>query len=288
MNLINKILILLIILVIVNHLTDNKLFQHLMQGHIQQAFQSILGLFNKTKESFLGLTYTDSRGIFSTTPVVPFAGQLDFQYNAGYTDRDLNEDSYKLYNFFDSMIVPNVDAFSMSRSNNIPISADKELTNDILRNLEKKFNMREYFFSDFKLLEDLYYINTPKGKEIVPFKFTTEYKYNNRYMGTLTIYVEMFIFYDKFYYRLYNPNQINILNIKLIDQQNNMYRKRPKKIRSVYKIRNDENINDLFIQSSNQDQQQEFIGAGTDNSLIPSTIELSNDYATTTQTATST
>ena len=92
MNLINTILILLIIIYLINYLTN---------GNIINTFSNYSSLCKNKIENFMDLS-------FSNTPKIPFTSQLDFPYMNNDSNDIFDSDTYNLYNFINSLIKPNI------------------------------------------------------------------------------------------------------------------------------------------------------------------------------------
>lgn len=269
MNYINKLLILLIILFLINRIANNNLINIL-----ENTFTTCK---NKV-ENFMGLTYVNNKGVFSNTPEVPYQSQLDFDYiNNQETSEHLDEESYNLYKFLNSIVRPDNNIYQLTASNADRYEASKDFEKDILSNLHKILNCKGYQLDNIKLLEKLVISKNPRGVEIEPFKLSSDISYKGKMIGSITLYIESFYRYDK------SPKTLTIQNIKLIE------RNRVHKIKqgtknntdSLFKIKKEFDVSDVFIQSK---QKEDF--TMSDDSLIPSVVNLS-DYEISSETKTS-
>ena len=263
MNLINKIIILVIIIFLINHLTNGKIFE------------TISNYFNICVEKM-----KDISGIKSskeTTKPIPFAGQLDFPYlnNFKYDPKDeLDEESYNLYRFINSRITHNVYDYEMNVNKNEPHQLDSDGVQYIERNLKKMFNSSEYEFNNMKILDKLYYFKNMRGMEIIPFKFTADVKLKSGdSLGTLLIHVESYIYEEK------NGNRFAILNTRLLNRKHssNLNEKTKPKTderRSTEwaKVNKVESFDDVFIKSDKSDEL-----VNDDDDIIIPTVNIS-DY----------
>jgi hypothetical protein len=269
MNTINKLLILIIILFLINHLTNGK---------ITYLLKKYLNIGKTHIEKFMGITYTNSRGIYPNHPVVPYNKQRDFPY-INHNDPDvLDNESYELYHFIDSLVNVNTNMHEMTVSNSTKHKANSNLTNFILSNLTKSLNCKGYTFSNIKLIDDIYYHDNPRGKEIELFNITADLNYHNKSLGFVTLSFETFI----------RNNRLEILNVKLIDRKNKPKNKIYKKAlhknqEMIYKM--NDSFNNHFVNRDDYDElfikpTQKYVNEGfnndTENSLIPSIVELSS------------
>jgi hypothetical protein len=226
-------------------------------------------------ENFMGLTYTNKRGVFSNTPEIPYQSQLDFDYiNNEVTSKHLDEESYKLYKFLDSIVRPDNNMYQLTASNAERYEASKQFEEDLLSKLSKLLNCKGYQVDNIKLLERLVILKNPRGIEIEPFKISAEISYKGKMMGTITLYIESFYRYDS------NPKMLTIQKIKLIDRTKTKSVPKPK-VDSILKINKEFDASSVFIKSNVQEDFNV-----SDDSLIPSVVNLS-DYELSSETKTS-
>jgi hypothetical protein len=227
-------------------------------------------------ENFMGLTYVNSKGVFSNTPEVPYQSQLDFSYinNNEGNHEHLDEESYNLYKFLNSIVRPDNNIYQLTASNTDRYEASKEFEKDILSNLHKILNCKGYQLDNIKLLEKLVISKNPRGVEIEPFKISGDISYKGKMLGSITVYIESFYRYDK------SPQTLTIQNIKLIERTK--MKPNPKDTTdSIFKIKKEFDVSDVFIKSN---QREDF--NMSDDSLIPSVVNLS-DYEASSETKTS-
>jgi len=274
MNHINKLLILVIILFLINRLANNNLINIL---------QSTFTTCKNKVEKFMGLTYVNKRGVFPNTPEIPYQSQLDFAYinNNEGTSKQLDGESYNLYKFLDSLVRPDNNTYQLTASNSERYEASNDFEKDILANLHKILNCKSYQVDNIKLLEKLVILKNPRGVEIEPFKISGDISYKGKMIGSIILYIESFYRYDK------SPKTFTIQNIKLIERNHDSAHKiKPTSsakdnIDSIFKIKKEFDATDIFIKSN---QKEEF--NMSDDSLIPSVVNLS-DYEVSSETKTS-
>jgi hypothetical protein len=313
MNIINKILILVIVVFLINHLTDGK---------ILETAQSYFTICKQKVEGFMGLTYTNKKGIYQNHPLIPFEIQRDFPHINKNDPNYLDDESYKLYNFMKNLINVNTNFSELTPSKEERIPADKTLINDIMNQLIKVLNCHEFKFTNIKLLDKIHYHENHRGKEIELFNISADVSLRGKSIGSIIMNFETFMRKDIFYPKEFKHGLLTITNVKLIDRKHpenitksldivkdtnepagsdasptryQMKIKKPmKQTRSQKKAIQKtqematkmtesfnnhfvgrENYDDLFIKPTNPHITEGFMN-DTDNSLIPSIIELSS------------
>jgi len=297
MNCINTLFILIIIIFIINYLTNGK---------IVTLFTNYTSFYKNKIENFMGITYDNNKEVYSNTPIIPFANQLDFPYMNNNNNNDIfNLDTYNLYNFINTLITPNINIYELTSSNTDRILGDKNFHDKIINYIYTIFNSSYFIFSDIILLNKIYYYKNPRGKDIEIFKFNAIVYLNNglnkRKIGNFIFSLELFIHEDKNYHKYNNFNKysiystkneyIAIINVKLLGnllkKNNNFCEQKKKNIKNVIDINNKMNdsfnnyfvnrnkYNDLFIKPTNKIPD---IINDTENSLIPSIINISQSY----------
>ncbi len=317
MNMINKILILIIIIFVINHLTE---------GQILNTLKRYLAICQEKMEGFIGLTYTNKKGIHPNVPQIPYESQRDFAYINENDIDNLDDETYRLYRFINNMVTPNVNMYELTASRGKRIKASGDLQKEILGHLERIFNCAGYSFSNVKILDPIVYYENPRGKEIEPFNFSSNVSYQGKSIGSVVINIESFLREDKFYYKPMKSGFLTITAVRLSNRKHPNNINKEKKWVSAYKLERDnreptgvspsrpvseikkpmrpsksqqkaieqtqkmaskmtesfndhfvsrENFDDLFIKPSHQHVTEGFMN-DTDNSLIPSIVELSS------------
>jgi hypothetical protein len=292
MNTINKILVIVVVIIAINYFSN---------GNLMIILKRYYDILFKHTENFIGLTYKNIKNVYSNIPNIPYERQLDFPYHNKSNLDELEEDSYYLYNFINSLITPNVNNNELTKSNSKRQIANDKLIKEILNNIDKLFNHRGYKFENIKLLEKIYYYENPRGKEIEPFTFSARVSYLNKYIGDVKINIESFLREDKFYYRQGDTGFLTINNIHLLDRTYPDELSRHKNRPSAYRLSNKksykkaidennklvekmtnsfnnhfvnrENYDDLFIKPTEQFTTEGFTN-DTENSLIPSVVNI--------------
>ena len=307
MNLINKILILVILILLINHLSEGRIIET-----IKRYF------FNcKTNvENFMGITYAQNC-IKPNAPNIPYQRQKDFPYLNKTQPDMLDDESYDLYKFLDEMVTPNVNNYELTKSSDVRMKASEALEKEIYTHINNILNCKNFKFNRIKFLSNIYYYKNPRGQDIEPFEFSADVSYKNKFIGSVIINLECFIRADKFYRKPMESGFLSIINIKLINRTypdgvtkekvwNTLYKLEPNeqylKIdqhepRTIEKSEKDaiavnnkltdkmvesfenhfvsrENYDDLFIKSTSPTKHVSF-QLDTENSLIPSIIEFS-------------
>ena len=250
MNMINKILILVIIIFVINHL---------MNG---QILNTLKGLFTASDtEKFIGSTYTNKKGVHSNVPQVPYDSQRDFAYINQNDIDELDDETYRLYRFINNMVTPNINIYELTSSRGKKIKASNELVKEIIVHLERIFNCSGYKFSNLKLMDQIVYYENPRGKELESFNFSSNVTYHNKSIGSVVINIESFLREDKFYQNHMKSGFLTITNIRLTNRIHPNGVNKEKKIVSGYKLeyslspsRNQSRINKPINPTKNQHQ----------------------------------
>ena len=307
MNMVNKILILVIIIFVINHLTNG------------QILNTIKGLFTGCNtEKFIGATYTNKKGVYSNVPQVPYDSQRDFAYINQNDIDELDDETYRLYRFINNMVTPNINIYELTASRGKKIKASNELVKEIIVHLERIFNCSGYKFSNLKLMDQIVYYENPRGKELESFNFSSDVSYHGKSIGSVVINIESFLREDKFYQNHMKSGFLTITNIRLANRIHPNGVNKEKKIVSAYKLessmspsrnqsrikptnptrnqqqaieKNNKNINKMnesfnnhFVPRENFDElfirpqsNSEAFMNDTDNSLIPTIDEISEE-----------
>jgi hypothetical protein len=277
MNIINKILILIILIFLINHLSDGQIIKI-----IKNTFCTC-----KTKvDHFIGLTNnasTDNPNVI--VPSIPYQTQKDFPYNNN--NDTLDDDTYDLYKFLNNLITVNVNMYELTQDNSNRLKVSDIFKKEIYDELNKIFNCGEYSFNDITFLSELYYYNNNTGKTIEPFEFKSNIAYKNKTIGSIVIYIECFMRKDKFYYQPNQTGYLTIQSIKLINRTYSDGKTKEKIWRSAYKLiptkNEDSIIEEKVFQYQNENENEnveseslKHINNKNENQAIKQNIELSN------------
>ena len=283
MNIINKIIILILIIIIINIITNGNLFN---------VLKNTFNLCKNNVEKFI---------ILPNNNKYEYSTQKDFPYNYNIQNKIEEEDSSNLYNYLDNLVTKNVNYYEMTSSKTNKIPVNTELFNVINNFLYSTFNKNGYLFENINILNnELYYYENMRGKELEPIIFKSNVSYFGKFLGYMIFNIECFIRFDI----NINSIEIVILTIKLLERTKNLKIEINKKEHIVintkeqiainennkltnemntyfndYFVKND-NYDDLFIKSS-KPTINDNVDIDTVNSLIPSDINISNDYEST-------
>lgn len=303
----NKILILIILLVLINHLTEGK---------IVETVKKYLTSCRSNVENFIGIKQGPDCSQLNA-PNIPYQRQKDFPYINKTDPNNLDDETYRLYRFLDDLVTPNVNNYELTASRSRRIKATESLEKEIYTHIENIFNCKSYKFANLRLLSNIYYYENPRGKEIEPFEFSADVSYLNKFIGSVIINLECFIRADKFYPKPMESGFLSITDIKLINRTypegvnkekvwNTLYKLEPnehylqidsREPRKIEKAESEaitkaneltnqmiesfenhfvsrDNYDDLFIKPTSPTKHVTF-QLDTENSLIPSIIEFS-------------
>lgn len=306
MNLINKILLLAILFFLINHLTEGKILDSIKR-FLNNNCKSLINIENFTNPQ-------EDKCITLNAPNIPYQRQLDFPYINQNDPNNLDDESYDLYKFLDEMVSINQNAYDLTKSNSERIDGSN-IEKEIFNRLNTILNCKQFKFTNLKFLDKIFYYENSRGKEIEPFRFSADVTYNNKFIGSVIINIECYIRSDMFFHDPMDSGYLSILNIKLLNRtrtnninketnslyklkQNNNYLKihdeahKQNKELTNKMVESFENhfvdindFDDLFIKPDETKTQlqindtptliNEFVFQDSENSLIPSIIELS-------------
>lgn len=220
MNLINKVLILGIMIVLINHLTD--------------------GMIMNTLKRYKNICVEKMTNIIPNADVrkIPYANQLDFPYVNQNEPEELDPETYNLYSFLDSRVRRQIYNYELTINHHDVHDMPDDMLRYLIKSLHTTFNNDNYEFSNIKLMERPRYTENHKGKEIVPFKMSADVSHNKKPIGSVVLHIESFM-HDHL-----KGGMFSILNIKLISRKH-IGKNKEKQLRpTIYKadIHKDETI----------------------------------------------
>jgi hypothetical protein len=113
----------------------------------------------------------------------------------------------------------NTNFAELTPGNGTSIIADDNLVNDIMSQLTKVLNSHGFKFTNIKLLDQIYYQENPRGKEIELFNISADISYRDAPMGSLVISLEIFMRKDRICPKEFTNGLLTITNVKLIDRK---------------------------------------------------------------------
>lgn len=291
MNLTNKILILIVLLLLINHLTD---------GQIIKTFGNYLFVCQDRIENFMGVVY-DRECITQNVPVIPFATQKDFKYLNNNPDI-VDDETYYLYEFINELVTKNTNMYELTGSSGEQIPGSQSLRNLIFNEITRLFNCGEWKFLNIKSSDPIFWNENPRGIEISPFNFRADVYHGNKSLGNIKLYVECFLHSDKFNRDHSAFGYLTFLNIKVLDRYDSSNSNINPFDKSAYRLKSISDTEKKAISKNNEltgkmmeSFNSHFVSRNgyedlfikptqtvkntphteTENSLIPSIIELS-------------
>jgi hypothetical protein len=236
---INKILILVIVVFLINHLTDGKIIE---------TIKSYFFVCKEKIEGFIGLTYVNKKGIYSNYPNIPYEFQKDFAHINKNDPEYLDDESYKLQTFMKNLINVNTNHTELTPSRNESIPADNSLVNDIMNQLSKVLNSHGYRFNNIILLDKINYQENYRGKEIELFSISADVLHRGKSIGSVVLNFETFLRQDRFCPKEFKNGLLTVTNVKLLDRKYPGGITKERKIKSPY-IVSDNNEPDGCVES---------------------------------------
>ena len=268
----NKILLIIIILIIANYFTKGEVF-NIIKKYINKIFKFTEGFksvynnqspypkldlvdnmyastfpspnynINQNKE-YNNNTFTGLQVNSNTTPSIIHDSDFIYIYKPIKNDTTV----FKFYNFLQSLL-------TIYNNNELTTSGNKVKLNNsdtimIKKYLNKILNCGEFKFKNIKFIDELICMDNMTGKELLPFRLSSNVYNNNIFLGKMTFHFEMFIRMDTTFSGPISNGFPTITRIKLLSRdEDNKYMNEP------------EDDNDYM-----------------DNSLIPDSINFSTDY----------
>ena len=183
MNTINKILILLIIIFLINHLSN---------GQIIETVKTFFTKCSNKLEDFMGI-------------INPQQSQLSNENNIIDESYDLNQFIKKLINSSDCFY----QYTPSSKNRNL---ANESLVNNTMIQLIKILNSSVFRFENVKLLDDIYYHENQLCKEIEAFRISADVFGERNDVRSITMVFNAYL--------TNNNNLLKITNVKLLDIKN--------------------------------------------------------------------
>ena len=277
-NIFNKILLLVILLLVANYLSNGTMYDIvkkyflLLVNYCNEKLQDINEKFQGINENFQGINgklqgTPDNREwqgrLFnglklnsSTTPNIVHDSDFKLNYQKNYNLKD-DPDMKKLYHFLQSLVTTNNNHYELTASSSKGVNMNSNDKQDLTKHLLKSFNCGEFKFTNFVILDSIIYFENPRGKEIRPFRISSDVYINKMPIGKITLHLEMFIRLDSTFYGPFKSGFPTITRIKLV---------RKDKISSESSVSNNEQ---QIYEEENFNE--------TDNSLIPDSIHFSTE-----------
>ena len=263
MNLINKILILVILILLINHLTG---------GQIIDTIKRYYSNCTDNVEKFIGLTYAQ-QCIKPNVPEIPYQGQKDFTYLNKTQPDILDDESYDLYKFLNEMITPNVNNYELTKSRDRRIKAPESLEKEIYERISSILSCKNFKFTRIKFLSNIYYYENHRGKDIEPFEFSADVSYKNKFIGTVIIHLECFLRADKFYHDPMKSGYLTIIDIKLLNRTYPDGVTKEKVWNTLYKLEPNDNYLNLDKHRPRIIEKAEKEAIATNNKLTDKMVE---------------
>jgi len=258
-NFINNTILILILLLLANYLSNGsiinilKKYYQLLIDFLFEKTEGFKGIFGSKEPTFQGIKTCDY-----TTPEIMHDNEFKYIYNQNVKGKEKSQveepEMRKLYHFLQSLVTINKNINELTPSNSNEINLSQAENDNLRQQLTKSLNCnKEFKFINIEFIDKLVYFTNPRGKEIRPFRFTTDAFIENKPIGKLTIYLEMFIRMDDLFYGPIKSGFPTITRIKLTHRGPNSA---------------------PVPQDFNKKKYDEY---STDNSLIPDSVHFSTD-----------
>jgi hypothetical protein len=221
-NFINNTILILILLLLANYLSNGsiitilKKYYQLLMDYLFSKTEGFQGIFSSNKEA----TFEGIKPCKYTTPEIMHDTEFKYVFNEHVKGKGKSQveepEMKKLYHFLQSLVSTNRNINELTPSNSNEINLSQAEKDNLRQTLTKSLNCnKEFKFINIEFIDKLVYFTNNRGKEIKPFRFTTDASINNVPLGKLTIYLEMFIRMDDLFYGPIKSGFPTITRIKL-------------------------------------------------------------------------
>lgn len=260
-KLLNNILLIVLLLLIANYVSNGSVLEVL-----KRYYKKILDYFYNSIE---GLNNTEFRGGLiegikqceKTTPEIVHDNDFKQIYEKKKPMKNdmMKEDPNmkKLYHFLQSLITVNNNHYELVSSKNKIISMSQNDKESLNKFITKSFNCGDIRFTNLVILDSIIFQENSAGKELRPFRVSSDVYINKEPICKITLHLEIFIRSDSTFYGPFNSGFPTFTRIKLIRK---------------------DKIATLISEIPNITDYEELIA--TDNSLIPDSINFSTDSGT--------
>ena len=254
-KLINNVLIIIILLLIANYLSDDSILA-ILKKYLNLIINYCSNKTETMKNTeFRGRLFPGLKTKCSTTPTIIHDTDFKYIYKNTREHPKITPDINKFYNFLQSIIDKNQNYYEIVSSNPKAIKMTSNDINIINKYLRKSLNCGEFKFKNINILDPIYFFNNPRGKELRPFRIVGDLYINNVPIGKMTLHIEIFIRMDNVFYGPIDSGFPTMTRIKLI-QRNNI---------------------DTPLANITQNNDYNELNNESDDNLIPDSIHFSTD-----------
>jgi len=233
MNLINNIVLLIILLVLANYLSNGSIINVLLKyyeiiktyifGDNLEYFSNSLinrSMFNnKVHRNIIpGLKECDY-----TTPKIVHDSDFKYIYGSNQSMKALENDDNpimkKLYYFLQGLVSIDHNFDDINPTGNKEHNLNQSEIDLIRTFLNKSLNSNEFKFTNLEILDKLTYFDNNGDKTIKPFQLSSDVYLNNNEIGKLSLYIEMSIKFNELFNGPIKPGTPTFTRIKLTNRK---------------------------------------------------------------------
>lgn len=222
---INNIILIIILMVLANYLSNGSVIEVIMKYYnllINYIFSKTEDFTNMLSEKSKNFLFNEIPECNYIPPHLKNDPDLNFNYNSE-KDCNLNKKKEmikmeKINHFLQTLISTKTNLYQLTHSNSKEINLPQSEHDNIRKHLIKSLKSNKFKFNNIDIIDRLTYYNNPKGREMRPFRFTTDvYQNDDEPIGRLTIIVDMFLKMDDLFYGVPSITRIKINNKDEID-----------------------------------------------------------------------
>jgi hypothetical protein len=233
MNLINNIVLLIILLVLANYLSNGSIINVLLKyyeimknyifGDYLEYFSNSLinrSMFNdnKTRNLISGIKEGDY-----TTPTVIHDSDFKYIYGSNQSMKTLEKEDdpimKKLYYFLQGLVMIDNNFEDLNPPDDKENNLNQSETDLIRKFLNKCLNSNDFKFNNLQIIDNLTFYNNNGDKTIKPFQINSDVYLNHNEIGKLSLHIEMSIIYNNLFNGPIKNGIPRITRIKLTNRK---------------------------------------------------------------------
>jgi len=233
MNLINNIILLIILLILANYLSNGSIINVLLKYY--EMLKNYI--FGNDSESFSNSVYNRSlfnnsttKNVISgikenqyTTPSIVHDSDFKYIFESNKSMKSLqnNDDPImkKLYYFLQSLIAIDHNFQDVNPDNYKEVNLNQVESDLIRKFLNKTLNSHDFKFTNLEILNNLTYFDNNGNKTIKPFQINADVYLNHNEIGNISLYLEMGLKYNELSYGPIKSGVPVISRIKLTNRK---------------------------------------------------------------------
>jgi len=196
-------------MLLANYLSNGSIIQVIIK-----YYNLLISYIFSKSEKFMNILSEKSKNfLFNEIPECDYLKQKTKTKTKTKTKNKETNKIEKINNFLQTLISTKTNLYELTHSNSKEINLPQSEHDSIRKHLIKSLKSHNYKFNNIDIIDKLTYYNNPKGREMRPFRFTTDvYDDEDEPIGKLTIIVDMFLNMNDLFHGLPSITRIKINN----------------------------------------------------------------------------